>query len=347
MSLLHTAQRQKAKLRIGLSGPSGSGKTYSALLLASGLAPWNKIALIDTENGSGELYAHLGAYNVVTLTAPFAPERYIELIRACETAGMEVILVDSSTHEWEGKGGCLESNELLGQTKFRGNSWAAWSVTTPRHQKFLEAITTSPCHIITTVRSKIDTIQTEDKKIKKVGIKDIQREGFEYELTLSFALDRDKHYAMASKDRTGIFSELDPFIISAETGKTLLAWANSGSEPVPVSAAKQTSDFLTRSVNIPITITKSADTATEILAPVAKQIRSTQNTILKSRIKELCLTLDPALKTGNDFTVLVLAKTGFDLADSSKYSMIIKSLGRLIPPITPPPVEEIKNADQF
>lgn len=228
------AQRRRAKLRIGASGPSGSGKTYSALLIAQGLATaWDKVLLIDTENGSGELYSDLGAYNVITLTAPFTPEKYIEAIKAAEEAEMEVIIIDSTSHEWDGKGGCLEINERLAATKFKGNTWAAWSETTPRHQKFLEAITTSGCHVITTARSKTDTIQTEDKKIKKVGLKEIQREGFEYELTVNFNIDREGHYAIASKDRTGIFIERDPFVITKKTGEELLAWNNSGAEPLP------------------------------------------------------------------------------------------------------------------
>ena len=232
---IRKAARPKAKLRIGMSGPSGSGKTLSALMIAKGITnDWNKIALIDTENGSGDLYSDRGAYNVIPLQAPYTPERYIEALDACAKAGMEVVIIDSVSHEWDGKGGLLEANELLGQTKFKGNNWAAWSVTTPRHQKFIEAITGAAMHIITTARSKTDTIQTEDKKIKKVGLKEIQREGFEYELTLNFNLDRDKHYAIASKDRTGIFSEVDPFIITEETGKTLKAWSDGGTDAKPV-----------------------------------------------------------------------------------------------------------------
>ena len=233
--VIRRAERKKAKLRIGTSGPSGSGKTYSALLLARGIvAEWEKVLLIDTENGSGELYSDLGAYNVITLQAPFAPEKYIEAIKAGEEAGMEVIIIDSASHEWDGKGGCLEINDRLGATKFKGNTWAAWSETTPRHQKFIEAITTSSCHIITTARSKTDTIQTEDKKIKKVGLKEIQREGFEYELTCNFTIDREGHYAIASKDRTGLFIERDPFVLSQKTGEELLKWNNAGVEVKPV-----------------------------------------------------------------------------------------------------------------
>ena len=248
--VIRRAERKKAKLRIGTSGPSGSGKTYSALLIASGISPWEKVILIDTENGSGELYSNLGAYNVITLQAPFSPEKYVEAIKAAEEAGMETIIIDSISHEWDGKGGCLESNDLIAQTKFRGNSFMAWSVTTPRHQRFIEAITTSSCHIITTARSKTDMMQTEDKKIKKVGTKEIQREGFEYELTCNFTLDREGHYAIASKDRTGLFIERDPFVITKKLGDELLKWNNSGADlpppppPVDPLAAKKKRIFV-------------------------------------------------------------------------------------------------------
>ncbi len=226
---IRKATRAQSRLRIGMSGPAGSGKTYSALLVASGIASaWEKVVLIDSENGSGELYSDLGGYNVITLQAPFSPEKYIEAIQAAEDAGMEVIVIDSTSHEWDGKGGCLEINERLASAKYKGNTWAAWSETTPRHQKFLEAITTSSCHVITTQRSKTDTIQTEDKKIKKVGLKDIQREGFEYELTANFNIDREGHLAIASKDRTGLFIDRDPFLLEKTIGEEFLKWNLSG-----------------------------------------------------------------------------------------------------------------------
>ncbi len=75
---LRKVQKSKSKLRIGLAGTSGSGKTYSALLLAKGLVgDWNKVAVIDTENGSADLYEHLGGYHVITLQSPFIPIRVL------------------------------------------------------------------------------------------------------------------------------------------------------------------------------------------------------------------------------------------------------------------------------
>ncbi len=227
--MLRTAERKKAKLKIGLSGPSGSGKTYSAILLASGMASsFDKIALIDTENGRGELYSELGGYQYMRITAPFTPEKYINAITECEKAGMEVIIVDSISQEWEGAGGCLEINETIAGAKYRGNSWAAWNEVTPRHRNFIDKIIQADAHIITTVRNKIDTMQTEDKKVKKVGIKEITREGFEYELTINFNIDRDTHLAIPSKDNTNIFENNSPHKISKETGEKIIAWNNGG-----------------------------------------------------------------------------------------------------------------------
>ena len=230
---LRKATRKQVKLRLNLSGPSGSGKTYSALLMAYGMTgDWSKIAVIDTENGSADLYEHLGDYQVIELTAPFSPERYIEAIKACESAGIEVAIIDSSSHEWSGPGGCLELNEKLAHAKYRGNTWSAWNEITPRHDRFVTAVLQSSCHIITCTRSKTETVQGEDKKVKKIGMKDIQREGWEYELTVSLNLDRDTHYATASKDRTEIFEHAEPFVITPETGKKIMQWCNKGEAPV-------------------------------------------------------------------------------------------------------------------
>jgi len=226
---LQKATRKKSKLRLNISGPSGSGKTFSALLMAKGLiGSWDKIAVIDTENGSASLYDHLGSFKTIDLQAPFTPERYIEAIDLCIKGDMECVIIDSSTHEWSGPGGCIEINEKLAQSKFKGNTWSAWSQTTPRHDAFVQKVLQSPVHIITCTRSKMETVMTDDKKVKKLGMKDIQREGWEYELTVSLNIDRDTHTATASKDRTEIFEKQDPFVITEATGKLIKDWCDKG-----------------------------------------------------------------------------------------------------------------------
>lgn len=233
MIQLKKATRKQVKLRLNISAPSGAGKTYSALRMAKGLCgDWSKIAVIDTENGSASLYSDLGEFNVIDLQPPYRPEKYIEAINACVEAGMEVIIIDSSTHEWA----CLiEENERLAQSKFRGNTWSAWSQTTPRHDKFINAVLHCPTHVITCTRSKMETIMGDDKKVKKVGMKDVQREGWEYELTISLNIDRDTHLAIPSKDRTNLFEGKNPFLITEETGQEIADWCNSGVSELKVA----------------------------------------------------------------------------------------------------------------
>ena len=194
---LQQAQKQQVKLRVGISGPSGFGKTYSALLLAYGMTEdYSKIAIIDTENGSANLYSELGNYNTLTLEAPYTPEKYIKAIQVCEKANMDVIIIDSISHEWSGKGGCLEIQEQL------GGRFQDWAKVTPRHQAFIDKILQSNCHIITTVRKKVDYSMDTDSngrtKVVKLGLKEITREGFEYELTVNFELLNDNHLVSAS-----------------------------------------------------------------------------------------------------------------------------------------------------
>jgi hypothetical protein len=223
---LRIAERKQAKIKLGLQGPSGSGKTYSALLLAYGLCnDWSKIAVIDTENHSADLYAHLGQYNVLNLSAPFNPERYNNAIEACEKAGMHVIVIDSISAEWEGSDGIIESH-----SKMTGNSFTNWNVITPRHNAFVQKMLQSPCHIIATIRCKQDYVLSEKNGRyvpEKVGLKGVTRDGMDYEFTLVFDLDI-KHQAKASKDRTGLFMDGLPFIVKHETGKKILDWCLMG-----------------------------------------------------------------------------------------------------------------------
>lgn len=239
---LKKATRKQVKLRLGLSAVSGGGKTYSALLLAHGMTNnWSKIAVIDTENGSASLYSDLGEFLTIDLQAPYTPERYIEAIKMCENAGVEVIIIDSITHEWDGKGGIIDISNSM-----QGNSFTNWGKLTPRHQAFIDSILTSKCHVITCVRRKQEYEMSKDSNgkgvVNKLGLKEITREGFEYEVSVNFTLELN-HMATASKDRTKLFMGKPEFIITEATGKALLDWCNSGIDPV-AELAKQEADAI-------------------------------------------------------------------------------------------------------
>lgn len=232
---IRKAERKQAKIRLGLKGPAGSGKTMSSLLIAYGLTnDWKKVAIIDSENHSADLYADLGDFNVLTLDAPFTPENYIKAINLCEVEGIEVIIIDSISHEWEGTGGILDIHSAM-----VGNSFTNWSKVTPRHNAFVNAILQSKAHIISTIRAKQDYVISEKngKQVpEKIGLKGVTREGMDYEFTLVFDIDI-KHQTTASKDRTNLFMDKPEFKIGVETGKAIKEWCEFG---ISVEDVKQT-----------------------------------------------------------------------------------------------------------
>ena len=221
---LRQSERRKAKIKMALQGSAGSGKTYSSLLLAHGLTngDFSKVAIIDTENGSADLYAHLGSYNVLTLTPPFTPDNYIKAIDVCEKAGIEVIILDSISHCWDY---LLDYHSSLA-----GNSFTNWAKIKPLEKSFMDKILQCDAHIIATMRTKQDYVlnQKDGKFIpEKVGLKAVQRDGIDFEFTLVFDIDI-KHFAVSSKDRTGLFMGKPEFTINPSTGRKILEWCNSG-----------------------------------------------------------------------------------------------------------------------
>ena len=178
---LRVSSKKQAKIKLALQGCAGSGKTYSALLLAYGLTnDWTKIAIIDSENGSADLYASLGNYNVLPLQDNFTPETYIEAVKVCEDAKMEVIIIDSISQCWD--------NLLEYHANLQGNSFTNWQKITPRINSFMQKILQSPSHIVCTMRCKQDYVLSEKngKMIpEKVGLKAVMRDGIDYEFTIT------------------------------------------------------------------------------------------------------------------------------------------------------------------
>ena len=216
------AEKKSSKLKLAITGPSGSGKTYSALRLATGMA--KKIAVIDTENGSASLYADKFNFDVIEIQPPFEIEKYTRAIEAAEKANYDVLIIDSLSHAWAGEGGLLEQKSNL-DSRPNSNHWTNWNPITKQDNRFKNAFLHSPCHIICTMRSKQEYVQVEEngkKKIQKLGMAPVQREGLEYEFTVVFDIAMD-HKAEASKDRTTLFVG-KVFQVTEETGKELSRW---------------------------------------------------------------------------------------------------------------------------
>lgn len=234
------AKREKIFVKLALMASSGGGKTYSALRIATGMAEEIKkqgkndvkILMANTEQKRGYYYANEFNYDIVDIEAPHNPEKYVELINFAVDEGYDILILDSTSHEWEGKGGCLELHVQAGGT------YQAWAKVTPRHNRFIEAIADSPIHIIATMRGKDQYEMEKDENsgktnVKKMGVGAKQREGFEYEFTCTFLLDQKTNMADVQKDNTHLFENEGSILLSETHGKKLIQWANSGEGYTP------------------------------------------------------------------------------------------------------------------
>ena len=241
------AHRKAAPLLISLSGVSGSGKTYSALLLAAGLAgPAGRVGFIDTENNRGTMYADSpgivkalpDGYDIVQLEPPFTPARYIEAISAAEKTGINVLCIDSTSHEWEGTGGCVEIAE---NNKLRG--MPNWSKAKMEHKKFLNHCLSSPMHIIFCLRAreKVKIVEVNGKtEVVPIGITAICEKGFVFEQVLSLMLDETTHFAKPVK----VPEPLAPLfpqshLITKQDGERIRQWNDTGSSADPNEQLKK------------------------------------------------------------------------------------------------------------
>ncbi|SRR5258706_972333 len=237
------AKRELIWTKLALMGASGSGKTFSSLRLASGMLESlvalgqgknGKILLANTEASRGRYYANEFQYDIIDIGSPHNPEKYVELVDYVVENDYPILIIDSTSHEWEGKGGCLELHQQAGGT------FQSWAKVTPRHDKFIQAIADSPIHLIATMRGKdqyeIEKNETGKNNVKKLGVGAQQRNGFEYEFTATFSID--KSVATVQKDNTHIFQDSSGEILSEKFGKDIIKWANSGegyTPPVRVS----------------------------------------------------------------------------------------------------------------
>jgi energy-coupling factor transporter ATP-binding protein EcfA2 len=233
------AKRSEAKARVALLGPTGSGKTHTALAWATVLADGGSVAVIDTENASASLYAD--EYDFVTSPwwPPYDATRLAAAIK--DAAGQfDVLVLDSLTHFWAGEGGVLDVVDREA-AKNRGNSYTAWKKGSPVWRGLLDALIFAPCHVVVTMRSKMDYVLVEDsngkKKPEKIGMAPQARNDVEYEFTLVAELDQ-AHTLSVTKSRCSTLADaVAPPHQAGGIAKTLRDWL--GSADADAAATKK------------------------------------------------------------------------------------------------------------
>ena len=283
------AKREKIYCKIALMAPSGGGKTYSALRLATGMAQEieretgkkAKILMGNTEQKRGYYYADEFDYDIVDIEAPHNPEKYVDFINFAVEQGYDILIIDSTSHEWEGRGGCLELHQQA------GGQYQSWGKVTPRHNKFIEAIADSPIHLIATMRGKDQYEMSKDDRgkatVQKLGVGAKQRDGFEYEFTCTFLIDQKTNMAEVQKDNTHIFENETATLLTESYGEKIMRWANSGEGYTPPVRGRDENQGTSDSLE---------DVQAEIIA-LCNKLGGTKNTELMDTLKTYVKNCNP------------------------------------------------------
>lgn len=181
---------------MALIGPPKSGKTYTALRQAFILAwPHGRVAVIDSEHASARKYVGISPDGIpwrwegVELEY-FAPATYQAAIEEAGRVPYDVLVIDSLSHAWCGKGGSLDQVDRAAPG---GDPFGGWKTVSPQQTALVDSILAYPGHVIATLRTKVDWVIEKNEKGKKaprkVGTKPVMKEGVEYEFDLVCTLD--------------------------------------------------------------------------------------------------------------------------------------------------------------
>lgn len=236
---LRPAITSEAKPLVGLYSESGCGKTMSALLLAKGFCPdMSKVAMIETEAGRGEVYADdpvVGGYLVRPIRDNFAPIEYGNALTDLEKAQVQVAIIDSASHEWEGAGGVLGWAAKNQEGGKKGP--LVWQAPKMSHQRdfVLRLLQTPIPLVIVCMRAKYP-MKEEVKNGKKDWVRSEslepkQADDILFEMMVHGWIDKD-HNFHGTKYTTNAFRSIliDGQKITVESGQKLSEWAK-GNKP--------------------------------------------------------------------------------------------------------------------
>lgn len=228
---IRKAQREGARLVIGIAGVSGSGKTYTALELALGLANGDpeKVGFIDTENKRGSLYADkFPGFLIGDLYAPFSPDRYVEAILEFQAAGVEVLVIDSASHEWEGVGGCEE-------IAAGGRGPDGWKIAKAKHKKFMNTLLQCNMHVIMCFRAREKVDFSDSRNPVRLGLQPITEKNVMFEMTASLMMwdqGRAQSVIKCPADLAPILGREKGYI-TREDGAALRSWVDGAKQLNP------------------------------------------------------------------------------------------------------------------
>lgn len=225
--------------RVLFSGPPKAGKTLTGLMLAFALSP--KVCVIDTENRSSakhRIWPGMGPFELIDMP-DYQPETFMEALRMCDKNDFGAVLLDSSSHAWEG---IVEKVNKSGEK----GPFGGWTkIGTPAQQELMRVMGSVQYHLICTVREKTDWIFVKDRQgndmAKKAGMKLNQREGIEYEFDLVCEMT-DGHDVIVKHSRCSAMDRQRLHAPTAAFFAPYISWLKGAETRRPGDAGVRTTD---------------------------------------------------------------------------------------------------------
>lgn len=258
------AVRENTPLIIGLVGPTGSGKTGSALELAVGFQDviGGDIGVIDSEARRSLAYANAPMFSEPSRTfkfrfldfkAPFSPTDYRDAAQHFLSKGVKNIVIDSTSHMWEGPGGIHEAHaeevqRLMKAWNCSGDkaNFPAWNAAKKLQTDFINWVKQQSANFIFCFRAK-EKMKMVNNKPVEIGWQAIGGEELLYEMSLACLLlpscDGQPIWNKAEeKGVKALAAHYRPMFannprLSAAVGRQLAGWAK-GESTAPASTEK-------------------------------------------------------------------------------------------------------------
>lgn len=230
------ATRPATNALIALTGPANAGKTYTALAMATGMG--TTIGVCDTERGRASHYANLFPFKHLRMP-DFRPQTLVRALAVGARNGIDVMIIDSGTHYWSGRGGVLEQVDRTTNASASKNAFTSgWKSVKPVEHEMWDAVMAYPGHVIMTLRVKtayelVPAKNGGGMEPKKIGLKPDQRADAEYEFDFVGDLDMDHTMTVSKCSYPNLFESGERIELpNTETGHKIVAWLGEGT-PMP------------------------------------------------------------------------------------------------------------------
>jgi hypothetical protein len=152
-----------------------------------------------------------------------------------------VLILDTISHEWEGKGGALE---------LAGRDFTNWAKITPLHNSFVDEMLRAPLHVIATLRAKEEySMEKEEGKgkasVRKLGMEPIQRKGIQYEFDITASLDSSNTMSIEKTRCSALQGAMFPQA-GADFASIVQVWLDGDLPPVRLVSSQKLNEIYAR-----------------------------------------------------------------------------------------------------